>query len=223
MSLILYGAILSPFVRKIRIQLAEQNIEHELVNQTPFMQPDWYYEISPLGRIPAIKDGDLSLADSSVIAQYLQETRDGIRLYGNTPAEAARVRWLEKYADYELAGPATFKTFFNRVVHRLMGKACDEEAVQQAVKQDLPPLLDYLETQLGNQHYFLGDQFSMADIAVCSQLINLAHAGELIDEETWPALSSLLSRVTSRTSVSSLLPGEHRIVGMVNGASVSAM
>ncbi|WP_285259498.1 glutathione S-transferase family protein [Halopseudomonas bauzanensis] len=221
MSLTLYGAILSPFVRKIRIQLAEQNIEYELVNQTPFMQPDWYYEISPLGRIPAIKDGDLSLADSSVIAQYLQETRGGIRLYGSTPAEAARVRWLEKYADYELAKPATFTAFFNRVVHRLMGKPCDEAAVKTALGSDLPPLLNYLEAQLGEKRYFLGDQLSMADIAVCSQLINLAHAGELIDEETWPALSSLLSRVTSRTSVSSLLPAEHRIVGTVNGASVA--
>ncbi len=216
MALTLYGAILSPFVRKIRILLAEQNIEHELVNQPPFNQPDWYYEISPLGRIPAIKDGDLSLADSSVIAQYLQETREGIRLYGSTPAEAARVRWLEKYADYEMAPVATFTVFFNRVVHRLVGKPCDEPVVQQALQDRLPPLLAYLEAQLGDKHYFLGDQFSMADIAVCSQLINLAHAGELIDEQAWPGLASLLSRVTSRSSVSGLLPGEHQIVGMAH-------
>src|SRR5690606_34307978 len=208
--------ILSHSVRNIIIHLSEQNIEHDLVNQPPFNQPDWYYEISPLGRIPAIKDGDLSLADSSVIAQYLQETREGIRLYGSTPAEAARVRWLEKYADYELAPVATFTVFFNRVVHRLVGKPCDEPAVQQALQDRLPPLLAYLEAQLGEKHYFLGDQFSMADIAVCSQLINLAHAGELIDEEAWPGLSSLLSRVTSRSSVSALLPAEHQIVGMAH-------
>lgn len=216
MSLILYGAILSPYVRKIRIQLAEQLIAHELVMQAPFNQPDWFFEISPLGRIPAIKDGDLALADSAVIAQYLQDTRGGAPLYGDTPEQAARVRWLEKYADYELGDLATRVVFVNRLLKPVSGGQCDDAAVQQALDQ-LPTLFDYLEAQLGEQQYFLGEQFSMADIAVCSQLINLAHAGELIDEYRWPNLSSLLSRVTARSSVSSLLPDEHQMVAKMSG------
>src|SRR5690554_7163681 len=107
MSLTLYGAILSPYVRKIRIQLAEQQIEHELVPQTPFNQPDWFFDISPLGRIPALKDGELGLADSSVIAQYLQDTRGGKPLFGSSPEQPARGRWLERYADYGLGQSAT--------------------------------------------------------------------------------------------------------------------
>ena len=217
MSLTLYGAILSPFVRKIRIQLAEQNIACELVTQPPFQQPAWYYEISPLGRIPALKDGDFNLADSGVIAQYIQDTRGGVSLYGATPQESARVRWLEKYADYELGALATLTIFRNRVVKPLVGQECDDTAIQHALETGLPPLLDYLETQLGDGLYFLGEQFSMADIAVCCQLINMAHAGELIDEQTWPGLSSLLSRVTARSSVSSLLPAEHQLVAKMMG------
>lgn len=216
MSLILYGAILSPYVRKIRIQLAEQLIAHELVMQAPFNQPDWFFEISPLGRIPAIKDGDLALADSAVIAQYLQDTRGGAPLYGDTPEQAARVRWLEKYADYELGDLTTRVVFVNRLLKPVSGGQYDDAAVQQALDQ-LPTLFDYLEAQLGEQQYFLGEQFSMADIAVCSQLINLAHAGELIDEYRWPNLSSLLSRVTARSSVSSLLPDEHQMVAKMSG------
>lgn len=216
MSLILYGAILSPYVRKIRIQLAEQLIAHELVPQPPYKQPDWFFDISPLGRIPAIKDGDFPLADSAVIGQYLQDTRGGAPLYGDTPEQAAQVRWLEKYADYELGALATHAVFFNRVVKAISGGSCDDAAVQQAL-ETLPSLFDYLEDQLGDQHYFLGEQFSMADIAVCSQLINLAHAGELIDEHRWPGLSSLLSRVTARSSVSSLLPEEHQLIAKLTG------
>lgn len=211
MSLTLYGVILSPYVRKIRIQLAEQSIAHELVLQTPYNQPDWFYRISPLGRIPALRDGELNLADSAVIAQYLQDTRGGMALYGDTPAQAARVRWLEKYADYELAGQATHGVFANRLVRPLLGDQCDDAAVQQALAR-LPAMFDYLEGELGEQMFFLGQQFSLADIAVCCQLINLAHVGELIDEDRWPGLSSLLSRVTSRNSVSSLLPEEHQLV-----------
>ena len=217
MALTLYGAILSPFVRKLRIQLAEQAIPYELVSQPPFGQPDWYYEISPLGRIPAIKDGDLTLADSGVIAQYLQESRKGVSLYGGTPAEAAKVRWLEKYADYELAPLATFTVFWNRIIRPAMGETCDEASVGGALTEGLPPLLEYLEAQLADRLYFLGDQFSMADIAVCSQLVNMAHGGELIDELKWPGLSSLLSRVTARSSVCELLPAEHQLVAKMTG------
>lgn len=216
MSLILYGAILSPYVRKIRIQLAEQLIAHEFKAQAPFNQPDWFFDISPLGRIPAIKDGELALADSSVIGQYLQDSRGGAPLYGDTPERAARVRWLEKYADYELGEPATHGVFFNRLIKPVSGGHCDDAVVADSLGR-LPALFDYLESQLGDQHYFLGEQFSMADIAVCSQLINLAHAGELIDELRWPNLSSLLSRVTARSSVSSLLPDEHQLVAKLSG------
>lgn len=216
MSLILYGAILSPYVRKIRIQLAEQLIAHELVQQAPFNQPDWFFEVSPLGRIPAIRDGDFCLADSAVIGQYLQDTRGGAPLYGDSAEQAAQIRWLEKYADYELGALATHTVFVNRVLKPVSGGSCDDAAVQQALEK-LPVLFDYLEGQLGDGHYFLGTQFSAADIAVVSQLINLAHAGELIDEYRWPGLSSLLSRVTARSSVSGLLPDEHQLVARLMG------
>lgn len=232
MALTLYGAILSPFVRKIRIQLGELNMVHEHVALPPMQQPDWYYAISPLGRIPAIQDGDIALADSAVIAQYLHEkylqeaylheqdqpdkhlhdSATAATLYGGNAAEAARVRWLEKYADYELAPYATFTVFSQRFLEPLKGGRTDEQAVEQALQERLPPLFDYLEKELGEQRYFLGDTFSMADIAVVCQLINLAHVGALIDAERWPGLASLLSRVTSRSSVSALLPGEHQLL-----------
>lgn len=213
MSLTLYGAILSPFVRKNRIQLVEQGLEYELVSIDPFNQPEWYAEINPLRRVPALKTADGILADSAVIAQYLHDSYPGGNLYGSTPAEAAQVRWLEKFADYELAPLATFTVFRNRLLNPLHGKDCDEPAVSHAMEHGLPPLLAYLEQQLEDKHWFLGEQFSLADIAIGSQLINMAHGGQLIDELQWPNLSSLLSKLSSRHSVSALLPGEHQLVG----------
>ncbi|TVP93617.1 MAG: glutathione S-transferase family protein [Pseudomonadaceae bacterium] len=213
MSLTLYGAILSPYVRKTRVQLAEQALDYELVAVDPFNQPDWYAEVNPLRRVPALKTADGTLADSAIIAQYLHDSFPGSNLYGSTPSEAAKVRWLEKFADYELAPLATFTVFRNRLLNPLHGKDCDEVAVQQALEQGLPPLFAYLEQQLESKHWFLGEQFSVADIAVGSQLINLAHGGQLIDELQWPNLSSLLSKLSSRQSVSALLPGEHQLVG----------
>ncbi len=96
MSLTLYGAPLSPFVRKVRLLLAEKGLDYQLEAIAPFGQPAWYREISPLGRIPALRDGDLALADSSVICQYLEERYpEPPNLQGDAPASRAAVRWLE--------------------------------------------------------------------------------------------------------------------------------
>ena len=73
MSLTVYGAPLSPFVRKLCLCLIEKGLDYELEVVMPFGQPDWFRELNPLGRIPAFRDGDLKLADSSVICQYLEE------------------------------------------------------------------------------------------------------------------------------------------------------
>lgn len=218
MALTLYGAILSPFVRKIRIQLAELGQEYELVTVNPFGQPDWYYDINPLGRVPAIRDGELVLADSAVIAQYLHDTR-GSSLYGASAQDAARIRWFEKYADYEMAPFATFTVFYNRVVMPLKGETPDEQSVATALSDKLPSLFDYLETQLGDNEYLVGNRFSMADIAVACQLINMGHGGETLAPHRWSRLAGLLERVSARTSVSNLIGDERGLLAKIAARS----
>lgn len=212
MSLTLFGAPLSPFVRKARLCLLEKGLDYQLEMVMPFTPPEWYLQLNPLGRIPAFKDGELCLADSSVICQYLEEAYEQTtRLYGNSAVERAQIRWLEKYADYELAPLTTFGVFRNRVLKPSSGQACNEESVQAALNEKLPPHFDYLERQLGDKPYFVGNQLSMADLAFACQLINMEHGGELIDAKRWPALAAHFGRVKGLASVESVLPGEQRM------------
>lgn len=218
MSLIVYGAPLSPFVRKLRLFLAEKGLDYQLEIITPFGQPEWYRELSPLGRIPALKDGDFTLADSSVICHYLEEKHPDLPpLYGNTPEQRARINWLEKYADYELAPLTTFAVFRNRVLKPTMQQPCDEAAVQSALHDKLPSHFDYLEKTLGSADYFVDNQLSMADLAISCQLINLEHGGEHLDSQRWPQLANLFARVKARPSVQAVLPGELRTLAKLSG------
>ena len=218
MSLTVYGAPLSPFVRKLRVFLAEKGLEYQLEVITPFGQPEWYRELSPLGRIPALKDDDFAIADSSVICQYLEEKHPELPpLYGQTPAQRAQIRWLEKYADYELAPLTTFAVFRNRVLKPTMGQPCDEAAVQSALNDKLPAHFDYLEKTLGTADYFVDNHLSMADLAFSCQLINLEHGGEQLDQQRWPALAALLQRVKARASIADVLPGEQRTLAKLSG------
>lgn len=212
MSLTLYGAQLSPFVRKVRLCLLEKALDYQLEVVMPFTPPEWYLQLNPLGRIPALKDGELSLADSSVICQYLEEAYPHTaRLYGSDAVQRAQIRWLEKYADYELAPLTTFGVFRNRILKPSAGQACNEEGVQVALQQKLPEHFDYLERQLGENDYFVGQQLSLADVALACQLINLEHGGEQVDANRWPALAAHFTRMKALTSVASLMPEEQRM------------
>ncbi|WP_312938206.1 glutathione S-transferase family protein [Stutzerimonas nitrititolerans] len=212
MSLTVFGAPLSPFVRKVRLCLLEKGMEYQLEMVMPFTPPDWYLQLNPLGRIPAFKDADVTLADSSVICQYLDEAYpDRLPLYGDNAPLRGQVRWLEKYADYELAPLTTFGIFRNRILKPSAGHPCNEESVQAALNEKLPPHLDYLERQLGQQDYFVGDRLTMADIAIASQLLNMEHGGERLDPARWPALAAHYERMKARESFASILPGEQRM------------
>jgi glutathione S-transferase len=213
MSIILYGVPLSPYVRKVRVCLAHKKLDYKLEIISPFNQPDWFLELNPLGRIPALKDGELSLADSSVICQYLDEKHPNLPpLLGNTAEQRAAVRWLEKYADYELAPFATFMVFQQRIIAPTMQKQTDEALVQSALNEKLPPLFDYLEDYLGNNEFFVGNSLTLADIAVSCQLMNMEHGGEQLDESRWPKLTALHSRVKQGTAMQSMLEGEQKIL-----------
>ncbi len=213
MTLTLFGAPLSPFVRKARLCLLEKGLDYQLEIVMPFTPPEWYLQLNPLGCIPAMKDGELCLADSSVICQYLEEQYDQTtRLYGSNAVERARIRWLEKYADYELAPLTTFGVFRNRVLKPSAGHPCNEESVQAALNQKLPPHFDYLERQLGQNTYFVGERLSMADIAVTCQLLNMEYGGEPIDAGRWPALAAHFSKMKASAALQSLLPGEQRMI-----------
>lgn len=212
MSMTLYGAPLSPFVRKVRLCLQEKGLDYQLEMVMPFSPPEWYLQLNPLGRIPAFKDGDLTIADSSVICQYLEDAYpDSARLYGNDAAQRAQVRWLEKYADYELAPLTTFTVFRNRILKPSSGHPCNEDSVQAALTEKLPPHFDYLEKQLGERAYFLGDQLSTADLAVASQLLNMEHGGESLDAARWPSLAAHYDRIGSLASTQSFWASEQRM------------
>jgi glutathione S-transferase len=202
----IYGALLSPFVRKVRVVLAEKQLQYELVPTNPFEKSPDFLKRSPLGRIPALEDEQgRTLADSTVIVEYLEERFPSLALFPKDPYERARVRWFDEYADGGMGPSLTGKIFFQRVISaKLMRKAPDEAVIAGAIAE-LPNYFAYLEKELGTNDYLVANTFTLADISVACQFINLRHAGVEIDAGKYPSLAAWFARLTSRPSMKVLI------------------
>ena len=204
-----YGVNASPFVRKVRVFLAEKGIPYDLEPVIPVNVSPEYRKISPLGKIPAFRDGDRTLADSSIICAYLERVHPEPPLYPKDPYEYARALWFEEYGDGGLVSVIGLKIFFQKVVGPLFfGHQTDEAIVKKAVNEELPPMLDYLEGELRPGSMFAGTHFSIADIGIATQFVNLRHAGFGVDAQRWPKLAAHISAVHARPSFKALIEEE---------------
>jgi len=203
----LHGANLSPFVRKVRVVLSEKGISYELNPVIPFGVSSDFKRKSPLGKIPCWEDGAFVLPDSSCIAAYLERSHPEPALYPADPQQYGRALWYEEYADtrmVEIFGPI----FFQRIVRKRVMKQDPEEEIIARALERLPEVFDYLEAEIGSREYLVGNRFSIADIAVSSPFVNLAHAGERPDAARWPRLVAYRDRVLSRPSFKALIAEE---------------
>lgn len=222
MALTIYGSTVSPFVRKVRVVMAEKGLEYSIDPVSPFRAPPEFRDISPLGRIPAFRDSDLPepnhLCDSSVICDYLEHKYPTPALYPAGAYARARALWLEEYADSILAETTGRGFFFERVVKRILKSETDEAVCQKTLTEKLPPLFDYLEGQIGGNEYLAGGMFSIADIAVASMLVNFEHAGGEIDTARWPNLAAYAKRIHARPSFKACIEEERPFIQRVRAA-----
>ena len=212
MTITVFGSSLSPYTRKVLVCLVEKNVEFENEQINPFAAPDWFADISPLGKIPVLRDSsagaDATVPDSSVICAYLEDTHAEPALYPSEPLALAKARWYEEFADSALAEIVGRPFFFALVVRRLMGQEADRESAEDAVKNQMPPRFAYLDKELTGKKFFVGNAVTIADIAVASFFVNYTHAGGALDTDLYPNLASFVDRMHARPSFERFITAE---------------
>jgi glutathione S-transferase len=205
----LYGTLGSPFVRKAIVALTEKGIAYEHDPVVPFAPNPEYRKISPLGKVPAFRDGDRTLADSSVIIAYLERTHPEPPLYPSDTYEYARALWFEEYGDGGLAPILGTKIFFARVIGpRFFNQPTDEAEVQKVIDEEVPPLFDYLEKEIGDKKFLVGNRFTIADIGIATVFVNYQFAGCRIDAKRWPKLAAYVEGIHNRPSFKAVIDKE---------------
>jgi len=205
--------------------LEELGLEYEVKryerDPKTMLAPPELKAIHPLGKSPVITDGELTLAESGAIIEYLVDKYGQGRL---APAAGSveRLRftyWLH-YAEGSAMSPLLLKLVFNKVESSPMpffvkpfAKGIARKVKSSFVEPQIIQHLDYLNGELATTGWFAGDEFSAADVQMSFPLEAAAARGGL--DAKWPNLMAFLQRIHDRPAYKQALErgGEYDIIG----------
>lgn len=206
MALLLIGSLSSPYVRKVRIVLAEKKLDYRFQEENPWATDTPLAQSNPLGKVPAlVLEGKEVLYDSRVIVEYLDTLSPVGKLIPAAGRERAHVKTWEALADGVLdAGVAI------RLEQTWAGRS-EGERCQAWIDRSMDKVqrgLDAMQAQVPNGQPFLtGLHLSLADIAVVAALDWLAFRFPQHDWlEDRPALATLRERLMVRPSFAETVP-----------------
>ena len=203
------GSYISPYVRKVLACLHLKGLGYEIDPITPFFGNAEFERLSPLRRIPVVLHDGLVLSDSSVICAWLDEEFPGRPLLPDSPADRARARWLEEYADTRLGDLFVWGLFYQKFVRPIVwGEPTDETRVARTLQEGLPRELDYLEGNLPADGFLFGEAIGLADIALATFFRNGAYVGFAVDAARWPRTAGFVARALAEACFAAFFPFE---------------
>lgn len=188
--------------------LEELGLEYEIqrYDRDPqtLLAPASLRQVHPLGKSPVITEADLTLAESGAIIEYLID-RHGAGRFVPPPETPERLRytyWLH-YAEGSAMPPLLLKLIFDRVEQspmpffaRPIAQRIVDRVSQSFITPQITLHLDYLESELGKSLWFVGDQFTAADIQMSFPLEAAARRAGL--DNSRPKLMAFLDRIHAR-------------------------
>lgn len=209
MTTLVIGNYVSPYVRKVLVALGLKGVAYEIDPLVPFFGDAAFEALSPLRRIPVLIDDQVTLTDSTVICEYLDERYPGASLLPVSPADRARARWLEEFGDTRLCDVLIWGLFYERAIRpSVFGEPSDEAKIARTIDSELPAVMAYLETQAPTGGFAFGEALSIADIAVACPFKNAMFVRWRPDAERWPRAAGWIARTLAHPAFRALEPFE---------------
>jgi glutathione S-transferase len=201
----LIGSLASPYVRKVRIVMAEKKLDYQLVLEDVWAADSQIFDSNPLGKVPClVMEGGEALFDSRVIVEYLDTLSPVGKLIPGLGRERAEVKTWEALAD-GLMDAALLARMENVWPHRT-----PEQRSQAWIDRQLGKIHQALRAMsrgLGDKPFCAGIHFSLADVAVGCALAYLDFRFPQLDwRADHPNLQRLLEKLAQRPSFIDSVP-----------------
>ncbi|MFC1578785.1 glutathione S-transferase family protein [Pseudomonadota bacterium] len=188
----LYQRTDCPFCWKVRLALAELDLEYDIVETRLGEKHPEVLRLSPTGSVPVLLDGGLAIWESAVILEYLDSRYAPGRLMSSDPLAQASIRLLQAYSD-KVVGSCLRELVFEK---RSKPEAEWKMEIIRSGLEGWMTCMDYLEEQLGTKTYF-GDRYSAADCALAPRFgVAAAYGAEATKD--FPGLRRWYASVTAR-------------------------
>jgi glutathione S-transferase len=190
--------------------LEELGIEYEIKfyerDAKTMLAPESLRQVHPLGKSPVITDADLTIAESGAIVEYLVNRYGNGRLVpaSDTPEYLRYTYWLH-YAEGSAMPPLVMRIVLNNF------GAGDSSVVSGFVAPQIKLNFDYIESELRKSTWFVGEEFTAADIQMSFPLEVVAMLPEEV--ESRPKIKEFIDRIHGRPSYKRALErgGEYEV------------
>jgi glutathione S-transferase len=200
----LIGSLTSPFVRKVRIAMAEKRLDYELVLEDVWSNKN-ILQFNPLGKVPClVMDGAEAVFDSRVIVEYLDTLSPVCRLIPERGRERIEVRTWEALADGLL--DAAILARLEKTWHERSAAQRSQAWIERQIEKIDATLLA-LSEGLADKPFCTGVHFTLADLATGCALGYLEFRFPEIDwKDRYPNLAALSAKLLQRPSFIETLP-----------------
>lgn len=193
----LYGFDLSTPVNKVKYTLNFLHIPYEYISINPQkgeLQLPEHLGRHPAGKVPVIDDKGFILFESNSIIRYLAQKENNNQLYpSDLKSQAIVNQWIDFSSNH--IGKNMSRIIFNRFFAKKVGVAVDTRAMEEG-ESFLLKYLPILEAQLKSNIYLLGNEITLADIALVAHIDPIEIVG--IDLDIYPNLSRWFNQIRSQ-------------------------
>ena len=200
----LYHFPLSPFSRKVRLCLAEKKIEVELVEERYWEKDSEFLQRNPAGKVPVLKMGGLTMADSTAICEYLEEKHPTPALLPRSADHRYEARRLVGWFDDKFYHEVTTKLLGERVFRKVMGTGYPDSANVKAGAKAIRYHLDYMTRLLDERRWLAGNEMTLADFAAAAQISCLDYISD-VDWNRSEVVKDWYAKIKSRPAFRTLL------------------
>jgi glutathione S-transferase len=202
----LIGSVTSPYVRKVRIVMAEKKLDYQFVSEDVWSDTTQIHAANPLGKVPClIMEGHEAVFDSRVIVEYLDTLSPVGKLIPPAGRERAEVKTWEALADGLLDAAILAR------MEAVWTKREDSQRSQAWIDRQLDKIQHALAAMshgLGDKPFCSGIHLSLSDIAVGCAVSYLDFRFPQIDWRTpYPNVHKLYDKLAQRPSFVESMPG----------------
>jgi glutathione S-transferase len=199
---VVFGVPGSPYVRAVLLGLLEKGLPWRLSAMKPGeARTPSYLERHPFGRVPLVEHDGFTLYETQAILRYIDAVAPEPPLQPADARDAARMNQMIGIVDWYFFPKVSATIAFNRIVAPMMGMACDEVVIANAIPE-ARLCFRAIDALLGDKAYLACDQLTIADLMLAPQMdfqVMTPEGRALL--EPHPRLAAWIERMNARDSM----------------------